>query len=216
MTQDWSDWSQATIALNTENNGTLYDLAQCSDGFRYKYKGNGHRFTLEFENSAGKAVTYLNDNSLNNSTSEWTTVTVNNFNRDPYDEAPGTAFDLDYSKIKGIRWTVRPSDKSAITGYLQIKDFYCLGILDIDEVEPNPNATKIANPTVTNTNLVYDGTPKSAGIAQNALYTITGGEATNAGTYTATVALKDKPNREWTDVTSTAKATGKQPLEHTQ
>ena len=40
---------------------------------------------------------------------------------------------------------------------------------------------------------------KSAGIATHAAYTITGGSATNAGSYNATVALNDKSNHEWED-----------------
>jgi len=56
---------------------------------------------------------------------------------------------------------------------------------------------KLTKPAVTNTALVYDGNVKSAGIAENAGYTITNGTATNAGQHIATVALD--ANHEWTD-----------------
>jgi len=57
----------------------------------------------------------------------------------------------------------------------------------------------VEKPTVTAVNLVYDGTEKSAGIAENAAYTVTGATATDAGDYTATVALKDPATIRWID-----------------
>jgi len=132
------DWLQASIALQTTNNGVLYDLSQCSDGFRYKYNGNAHRFSLE-SSKGGLTVTHYKDIV---STSNWTPpVPVNSFVRDPYDEAncyggspcsTKETIPLDLSKVKEIHWTVRPSD-AAVTGYLQIKDFECLGLLTVFE-----------------------------------------------------------------------------------
>jgi len=61
------------------------------------------------------------------------------------------------------------------------------------------NKAQITKPSVTDTNLVYNSNVQSAGITANDAYTITGDTATNAGTYTATVALKDKNNYEWAD-----------------
>ncbi|GBU24206.1 hypothetical protein R83H12_00834 [Fibrobacteria bacterium R8-3-H12] len=58
---------------------------------------------------------------------------------------------------------------------------------------------KITKPAIASATLTYNGSEHTAEIAANAAYTITGNKGTNAGTYTATVALKDKPNREWTD-----------------
>ena len=45
--------------------------------------------------------------------------------------------------------------------------------------------------------LIYNGTEQTANITTGDLYTITGNTATNAGTYTATIALKDKVNYAW-------------------
>jgi hypothetical protein len=60
---------------------------------------------------------------------------------------------------------------------------------------------KLAKPTAA-ANLAYNSDEQSAGIAENANYTITGDvKGTNANTYTATVALKDKTNYEWADGT---------------
>jgi len=126
MKSDWSDWTQATIGLETKNNGILYDLAQCSDGFRYAYKGNAHRFSLESSIAADLDLVYLSDEPA--SPYDWTEITVSpsSFLRDEYDVYENS-FDLDLSKVKEIRWTVRPSDQQVTTGFLQIKDFYCLG-----------------------------------------------------------------------------------------
>jgi len=63
---------------------------------------------------------------------------------------------------------------------------------------------KITKPTVTNTALVYNSNEQSAGIVENAVYTITGDtKGKNAGSYTATVTLSDKANYEWSDGTTT-------------
>jgi hypothetical protein len=63
---------------------------------------------------------------------------------------------------------------------------------------------KITAPVVTATGLAYNGTEQSAGIAANAAYEITGDVlATNAGNYTAYVALNDKINYEWENGTNT-------------
>ena len=52
--------------------------------------------------------------------------------------------------------------------------------------------------------LEYDGTSKT-GVADGDHYSVTGGEETNAGNYTATVTLDDTANYEWTDGTTDAK-----------
>jgi len=131
--EDWdTDWAQATIALETKNNGTSYSLAQCSEGFKYKYKGNDHRFALQSE---GASVIYYNDiedyygYGYSNS---WTTVTVNytDFIRDPYDGGRED-IPLNLSKVEAIHWTVRPNMHEETEGDLKIKDFECLGKLDI-------------------------------------------------------------------------------------
>jgi hypothetical protein len=72
---------------------------------------------------------------------------------------------------------------------------------DFVEVGVTVNNVKIMKPTATSH--IFNGTEQSAGIAENMAYTITGDKAaTNAGNYTATVALKDKGNYEWADATT--------------
>jgi len=145
----WNDWAQASIGLKAENNGISYDYAECS-GFRYKYKGNSHRFSLQSEKD-GLQVTHYNDGG-SMTTNSWAEVTAqkSSFVRDTYDEAyekykENTADEenkkykdipLDFSKINDFHWTVRPSEPGVeVTGYLQIKDFECLGELDTEGVE---------------------------------------------------------------------------------
>ncbi|MCL2796736.1 MAG: YDG domain-containing protein [Firmicutes bacterium] len=63
--------------------------------------------------------------------------------------------------------------------------------------------TKIAKPSVANTDLVYTGSELSAGIAANAAYTATNDKKTDAGDYSAAVTLSDKEKYEWDDGTTT-------------
>ena len=118
------DWAQAAIGLDAKNNGVLYDLTQCSDGFQYEYKGNGHRFILQDENNRTiyNSIIDIEDkyNGGSSGSNVWKIVTMK----------------PDITKLndaKAIQWVVRPeSDYSkSITSYLQIKDFICLGALDL-------------------------------------------------------------------------------------
>ncbi|NLT49260.1 MAG: hypothetical protein GXX92_12680, partial [Clostridiales bacterium] len=61
------------------------------------------------------------------------------------------------------------------------------------------NKLQVVIPTVTNDPLTYNGEVQSPTIATDDAYTITDNSKTNAGDYTATVALKDTENYEWTD-----------------
>lgn len=65
---------------------------------------------------------------------------------------------------------------------------YYKGTLTVNKAEVNVPEAKAG--------LVYNGTTL-VGVEENALYTVTNGSATNAGTYTATVTLKDAVNYKW-------------------
>lgn len=65
---------------------------------------------------------------------------------------------------------------------------YYKGTLTVNKAEVNVPEAK--------TDLVYNGTAL-VGVEENALYTVTNGSATNAGTYTAKVELKDAVNYKW-------------------
>ena len=65
---------------------------------------------------------------------------------------------------------------------------YYKGTLTVNKAEVNVPEAKAG--------LVYNGTTL-VGVEENALYTVTNGSATNAGTYTATVTLKDTVNYKW-------------------
>jgi len=143
---NWSpDWAQASLGLSAEGNGVSYDLAQCSDGFSYKYRGNAHRFGLQSKKNDLQVIHYKD---IATATSDWTTVAANSFVRDEYDEAncygaevcpTKETIPLDLSKVEDINWSVRPSDVGiTTTGYLQIKDFEC-------ETAPPTTAAGIAS-----------------------------------------------------------------------
>lgn len=52
-------------------------------------------------------------------------------------------------------------------------------------------------PVPNDTKFIYNGQEQTYPIADNTLYTVTGNKQTDAGTYTVTVALKDKANYIW-------------------
>jgi len=130
----WDDWAQASIGLETKHNGDHYDLAQCDGGFSYTYKGNAHRFSLNSKDSENKQITFYQD--IDNSSS-WTTVTVNSFARDPYDESLDPSTSPNLSTVNDIHWSIRPTDlNTEVTGELQISEIKCLGLLQLPSLVP--------------------------------------------------------------------------------
>ena len=65
---------------------------------------------------------------------------------------------------------------------------------------------KVPIPTADDTEFVYNGKEQTYAIAANELYTVSGNVQKYAGTYTVTVALKDKDNYVWSDGTTSDKA----------
>ena len=61
---------------------------------------------------------------------------------------------------------------------------------------------QVTVPEEDTTSFVYDGSEQTYSIASSDLYTVTGNQQTNAGTYTVTVSLKDKNNTVWDDGTT--------------
>lgn len=60
-------------------------------------------------------------------------------------------------------------------------------------IAPSP----VEIPAPSDTKFIYNGQEQTYPIADNTLYTVTGNKQTDAGTYTVTVALKDKANYIW-------------------
>lgn len=60
-------------------------------------------------------------------------------------------------------------------------------------IAPSP----VEIPAPSDTKFIYNGQEQIYPIANNTLYTVTGNQQTDAGTYTVTVALKDKANYIW-------------------
>ncbi|MDR0516359.1 MAG: InlB B-repeat-containing protein [Fibromonadaceae bacterium] len=153
----WEDWAQASIGLETKNNGVDYDLAQCSNGFSFTYKGWTPRFSLNSEYIDGGGdtlqVTHYYDVSIrkydfdcncygafSGEGSDEVTISKTNFSRDNYDAAyiaGHTNIPLNLSEVKSIHWTVLPGSPGYTRStYLQISNFKCLGDLDLSNVPP--------------------------------------------------------------------------------
>jgi len=143
----WNDWAQVSIGLEAKNNGVSYDLAQCSGGFRYKYMGSEHRFYLiEKDNLGNHDISFFKEVSNIDGYFDWQQVIVeiSSITRNTYDPeylAGNTDIPLNLSRVKEFQWTLQPGglttpDAHAFTGYLKMKDFECLGTLDLSKVTP--------------------------------------------------------------------------------
>jgi len=165
--QDGSDWTvkipsytlnQGTykyepfvgLGLDARNNGKStsaggYDLSKCTGGFSYQYKGSAHKFkVLSTTIKEGSGEDHYK-NITTASTSGWTTVAI-----PPEELAQPTWVDKDkltafqLSKIRAWAWElVGSSDPkvdglSAKTGSLAIKNFKCVGKMDL----PTQQASK--------------------------------------------------------------------------
>lgn len=70
----------------------------------------------------------------------------------------------------------------------------------VDQLTIGEQAVEI--PTEDDTEFVYNGAEQTYAIADSNLYTVSGNVQKDAGTYTVTVALKDKANYTWSDDTT--------------
>ncbi len=61
---------------------------------------------------------------------------------------------------------------------------------------------QVTVPSADTASFVYDGSEQTYSIASSDLYTVTGNQQTNAGTYTVTVSLMDMNNTVWADGTT--------------
>ncbi len=90
--------------------------------------------------------------------------------------------------------TIKKAGTAVITVTAAETDTYAAAIKDVTvTVNPKP----VTAPTADDSVFTYNGSEQTYTIAENADYTITGNKQTNAGTYTVTVALKDKNNTAW-------------------
>ncbi len=107
----------------------------------------------------------------------------------------GTVFDDDKLDIVLTKETGTEVGEYAITGTNNNSNYkvtFINGTYTITRV-------KVLQPTTNTTKFVYTGEAQTYTLAENANYEITNNVQTNVGTYTVTVALKDKNNYEWTD-----------------
>ncbi|GBU24091.1 endoglucanase [Fibrobacteria bacterium R8-3-H12] len=108
------------IGLDALNNGTAYQLSNCTGGFKYDYKGAAHNFKAQL-----KTVKDFGYHQMKQSASDnWLTITV------PPDElvqeswADAVKFEL--KNIEAFSWEVK-GGLSTATGSLSVKNFYCIG-----------------------------------------------------------------------------------------
>ena len=67
-------------------------------------------------------------------------------------------------------------------------------------------ATKVSKPTATSTSFTYTGSAQSIGLSgyDSSIMSLSGGTATNAGSYTAIVSLNDTTSYQWSDGTTSS------------
>jgi len=178
----------AGMGFNTKNNGKHYQLANCTDGFSYEYKGEAHSFILEWK-VADKTVNYYSESG---SAANWTSVTAtaNSFIHAPWTEED----ELSYNKIGGISWTV---NGPITNGSLQVRNIRCLGDLaltpenslawtDVSTLFSQEKFTGSAiEPKVTVKYINPDGTTKT--LSKGKDYTVTYSNNTARGSATVTV-----------------------------
>jgi endo-1,4-beta-D-glucanase Y len=147
LSQGQNPWHPyASIGLDAVNNGTSYNLSNCTGGFKYSYKGEAHNFKVLL-----RTVTDYNyhHKTQTSASSSWKEVTV--LTEDLAQETWGPddpVVDFDLSKIEGFAWEVKGNGTnngspitgvSAMTGSLAIKDFFCLGgELSFPAYKPDP------------------------------------------------------------------------------
>ena len=137
------------LGLDARNNQKDYDLSQCVDGFSYKYKGVPHKFkVLSFDIPEGVGSDHYTE--FKDAAAEWTTVVVGPGDLvQPNWTPPTDIVDFDLKKVRGWAWeltgpqTAGGAGLSPNTGSFAIKDFYCLGELNLPEEKPSACGTPI-------------------------------------------------------------------------
>ncbi|MBQ9133367.1 MAG: S-layer homology domain-containing protein [Clostridia bacterium] len=116
----------------------------------------------------------------------------------------GTALTADSirgtSSVAGTwSWVTDPATMVNAGSYTATVTFTPVDLVNYTDVDTTVVVTvdpaKVAVPAAA-ADLVYSGT-EQVGVAGGALYTVEGGSATNAGSYTATVTLSDSANYAW-------------------
>ena len=160
------------LGLNARNNGTgtgkTYNFANCTGGFSYKYKGQGHNFkvqTTDVPSTSG--ADYFTAVSAKSLTS-WTEITVS-FDDIAQPTWASTAQKVDFkpANIYAFAWELKGTDAGAagisdLTGNLAIKDFKCLGNLTLPTSRPEPKCG-ISDGGKPGSSSSGDGTSSSSG-----------------------------------------------------
>jgi len=175
--------------------GIIWDVDK-NDLKRY-YKKVNAKYTLEGEDATGSITIDVTKAEIAIPTA---TTPEHTYNGSP--KSAGIATSNYYDILNGDNKTNADTYSAKII--LQPTDAVEAGLLswtdkttEFKYIPWEIKTVKIAKPTVPSTPITYNGSAQSPVIATNTAYSITGNTQTNAGTYTATVALNDKVNYEW-------------------
>jgi endo-1,4-beta-D-glucanase Y len=130
------------LGLDAKNNGAgkSYNFAQCTNGFRYSYKGQGHNFKVQTTAVTQEGADHFTSEKV--ASTGWTIkeVSFSQLSQPSWtDTDKKVAFDP--SKIKAFAWELKGEDDgtagvSALTGSLAIKDFHCMGNMILPSSRP--------------------------------------------------------------------------------
>jgi len=116
-------YAYVTIGLDAENNGTEYQLSNCTGGFKYSYKGAAHKFKAQL-----KTVEDYNYHTMEVPTSaDWAEVEVpiSELKQASWGDHPDIKFDL--KLVNAFSWEVNLEVYDKKEGSLAIKNFFCQG-----------------------------------------------------------------------------------------
>ncbi|MDR2593668.1 MAG: T9SS type A sorting domain-containing protein [Fibromonadaceae bacterium] len=151
------------LGLDARKNGKPasqggYDLSKCTNGFSYQYKGPPHKFkALSSELTEGKGFDHFKNikaTSANNGTG-WSTATIPpNELEQPTGEWVTEKKPFNLAKVRAWGWEILGKakdgtggiDGTPATGNLAIKDFKCLGKMDLP-AQPTPKCGGTPVPT---------------------------------------------------------------------
>jgi len=108
------------IGLDLAENGSAYDLANCTDGFSYRYKGAAHNFQAAM--SSVKDYNYHFTAAVFSATWKTATVLFTQLEQNVWQNSPVVGFNA--SDIVKFAWQIK---KTPTSGNLWVDDFKCLG-----------------------------------------------------------------------------------------
>ncbi|MDR2583972.1 MAG: T9SS type A sorting domain-containing protein [Fibromonadaceae bacterium] len=163
------------LGLDARKNGKPtnqggYDLSKCTGGFSYSYKGPPHKFkALSSELTEGAGFDHFK-NITTASTSSWTTITIPPTELEqPTGSWVTEVKPFNLAKVRGWGWellgaaTSGGTGLSPATGNFAIKDFKCLGKMDLP-TQQTPKCGNSTPPVTTSSSSRATGTSSSSSV----------------------------------------------------